>query len=207
MTFLTRIAVNKSRRETMLILARPERLHAAIYAGFPTVSNEGNRRDVLWRMDEQYSGPVIYVVSSSRPDYTGFVESYGWPRRSYGDQVKTVSYDAALASIRDGDTLRFRVSASTQIRRSGTLTPVTGISSQEEWLQKRAQPNGFAIGSMTITKAGSGIIDSRNHLIRFPWAQYDGILTVNDREAFTMMLSHGLGREKAYGMGLMTVYA
>lgn len=207
MTFLTRILINKSRRETMLILSHPERLHAAVYAGFPSVCNNGTDRGVLWRLDERYAGPVIYVVSETMPDYTGFVESYGWPRRAYADQVRTVSYDDALASIHDGEHLRFRITASTQLRRSGKSIPLRGISAQEEWLRRRSETNGFIIRSMTITRAGSGMVDADDHLIRFPWAQYDGMLTVSSRSTFTGMLRKGLGREKAYGMGLMTVFA
>jgi len=34
---------------------------------------------------------------------------------------------------------------------------------------------------------------------------YEGILTVTDKERFRKTLIEGIGREKAYGMGLLTV--
>ena len=34
---------------------------------------------------------------------------------------------------------------------------------------------------------------------------YEGILQVNDVEKFRKVLVEGLGREKAYGLGLLTV--
>lgn len=200
--WITRLKVNKSRRETMLVMDNPERLHAAIYAGFPNVG-EGDR--ITWRMDRLYTGPVIYVVSSTRPDYTGFVENYGWPKTGYDEQVETTGYDDALGSIHEGDRLRFRLKASPQRKRQGGNMPVESIHGQEEWLNSRSHAHGFAIGHMDITAAGSASVSGGGHMIRFPWAQYDGILTVEQPDAFTSMLVDGIGREKAYGMGLMTV--
>lgn len=200
--WITRLRVNKSRRGTMLAMADPERLHAAIYAGFPNVG-EGDR--ITWRMDRLYTGPVIYVVSPTRPDYTGFVETYGWPKKGYDEQVDTTGYDDALGSIREGDMLRFRLTSSTQMKRRGGNMPVRGIRGQEEWLFGRSHAHGFAIGRMDVTAAGTASVSGCGHMIRFPWAQYDGILTVERPDAFTSMLVDGIGREKAYGMGLMTV--
>ena len=34
---------------------------------------------------------------------------------------------------------------------------------------------------------------------------YEGLLTVTDADAFRKALVNGIGREKAYGMGLLTV--
>ena len=34
---------------------------------------------------------------------------------------------------------------------------------------------------------------------------YEGMLTVTDAELFRQALTQGIGREKAYGMGLLTI--
>ena len=36
-------------------------------------------------------------------------------------------------------------------------------------------------------------------------ATFEGVLTVCDAQAFTALLTNGLARAKAYGMGMMTV--
>ena len=41
--------------------------------------------------------------------------------------------------------------------------------------------------------------------ISFISVTYEGILTVSDKEMFVKALTEGIGREKAYGMGMLTV--
>lgn len=46
---------------------------------------------------------------------------------------------------------------------------------------------------------------SRKNLVTLRTATYEGILTVTDAEVFRNKLVEGIGREKAYGCGLLTV--
>ena len=41
--------------------------------------------------------------------------------------------------------------------------------------------------------------------VRMLAVTYEGILAVTDAQAFRMALTKGIGREKAYGMGLLTI--
>ena len=50
------------------------------------------------------------------------------------------------------------------------------------------------------------MFNKRNErMVRAFAVTYEGILKVNDVEKFKEILTEGLGREKAYGMGLMTI--
>ena len=52
---------------------------------------------------------------------------------------------------------------------------------------------------MQFTKKEAG------NRISFISVTYEGILTVTDKELFVKALTEGIGREKAYGMGMLTV--
>ena len=52
---------------------------------------------------------------------------------------------------------------------------------------------------MQFTKREAG------NRISFISVTYEGILTVSDKEMFVKALTEGIGREKAYGVGLMTL--
>ena len=41
--------------------------------------------------------------------------------------------------------------------------------------------------------------------VSFISVTYEGILTVTDKDAFIKALTEGIGREKAYGMGMLTI--
>ena len=45
----------------------------------------------------------------------------------------------------------------------------------------------------------------QKHQVRLLSVTYEGALTVTDPALFREVLQFGLGREKAYGMGLMTL--
>ena len=46
---------------------------------------------------------------------------------------------------------------------------------------------------------------SGNKAVSFLAVSYEGILEIKDKELFVKALECGIGREKAYGMGLMTI--
>ena len=57
-------------------------------------------------------------------------------------------------------------------------------------------------GSRWLRFAKSG---DRRHPVTLLAVTYEGVLEVTDPQAFCQMLTNGLGRGKAYGLGLMTI--
>ena len=78
---------------------------------------------------------------------------------------------------------------------------------QKEWLQKRAEKYGFQLDSFDVTE--SKWVQFRKGENRHPVSilsvSYEGYLTVLDAELFRQTMTTGMGRGKAYGMGLLTV--
>ncbi|MGM9928141.1 MAG: type I-E CRISPR-associated protein Cas6/Cse3/CasE, partial [Bacillus sp. (in: firmicutes)] len=81
---------------------------------------------------------------------------------------------------------------------------------QKRWLKEQALKHGFLLDDNQFTvvnsqwyhfKKGNG----KKNMVTLLGVTYEGILTVTDAECFSDMMCKGLGRGKAYGMGLLTV--
>ena len=75
--------------------------------------------------------------------------------------------------------------------------------------EKQALKTGFSLedGMWLVTefkwydfKKG----ERRNH-VRILSVTYEGVLTVTDEELLKVALTNGIGREKAYGLGMLTI--
>ena len=77
-----------------------------------------------------------------------------------------------------------------------------------KWLIGQAEKHGFEISNNNLHVMESTWLSfsKRNErMIRALAVTYEGILKINDVEKFRSTLIEGLGREKAYGMGLLTI--
>ena len=220
--FLSRILLNPARRDARRVLESPHVLHAAVLAAFPDPSARESGR-VLWRLDTGTAADepraALYVVSPERPDLTHLAEQAGWP--SLPDTVRVRPYDRVLESIRAGQTYRFRLTANPVHSRK--LTPgargkVYGhvtTAQQEQWLLERQERLGFAITgsdaavdgvpSFAVTRSDTLSFSRRETHVTLRVATYDGLLTVTAPDDFVRTLSHGIGRAKGYGCGLLTI--
>lgn len=225
--FLTRVFLNPQRRATRDWLASPQRLHAAVLAGFAEQSS-ANRP--LWRVDREQHRFVLFVVSADRPDLIHLVEQGGWSTHP----SEVADYRRFLDQIEVGRQYVFRLRAnpvrSTKLGVTpgarGRVVNVGARAQQEEWLLGRAASWGFAVpedpGDL---RSDAGEVLARKNLVlsgretlRFSklasgervnvtlaTAQFDGVLEVTDVAALRLALCQGVGRGKAYGCGLMTL--
>lgn len=204
--YLTRIALDTSRRETMRALSSPGILHGAAESSF-----EGERARILWRIDVLNNSTYLLMLSSPRPDCAHLIQQLGYA----GDSGETKQYDAFLANIQQGQRWRFRLranpvkSASRADGRGKRFAHVTQ-EQQKQWLLERAQKHGFALNEdefdVTDTRweefakrAG----EKQRVVIRT--AAFEGLLTISDAELFKKALMEGIGHAKAYGCGLLTI--
>ena len=91
----------------------------------------------------------------------------------------------------------------------GTVYEHNVESYQRDWLQKKAEKNGFCVNDENVSVVQSQWMQftkrEAGNRISFISVTYEGILTVSDKEMFVKALTEGIGREKAYGMGMLTV--
>lgn len=226
--YLTRFRINAARRGARHLLASPQRLHAAVMAGFVDPSDhEVPEARILWRLDQDRpQAPTLYLMSPQEPDLTHLVEQAGWPTT---ESWQTKPYGRLLDSLAAGQRWAFRLTAnpSKAVRPDGdSATAADGkrprskrygqvtVAQQTDWLTSRAERCGFTI---TQTAAGDlNLVIRQRQLNRFDrrpgdkpvtiqMVGYDGVLEVADPQVLRRTMIGGLGRAKAYGCGLLTL--
>lgn len=223
---LSRLRLNPTRRDTRRLVGSPQSLHAAVMGSHPPSPAQDGAGRVLWRLD-QYSGHdlQLYVLSPSPPDFTGLLEQAGWPTQITWD---TTAYEPFLANLSTGQQWTYRLTAN-PVRvlpkdtasgsRRGKVSPRLTVRQKQEWLVKHSASWGFEVpaddtfgvdaevrerhtASFARRDASGGGNRTPVALTR---ATFRGTLTVTDADILKHALTHGMGRAKAYGCGLMTL--
>ena len=203
--YLSRIKLDTSRTGTMRGLASPSVFHGAIECA------DKERTRKLWRVDTLYGEQILLVISEDRIDLTSVAEQFG-----YDSSYESKIYDGLLERITNGSRWHFRLKANPTIQkydenkgRGRVLAHIT-TEYQGEWLKKQAEKNGFSLKDEEWLVTGSRWYVFRKNRsmrdkVKMLAAVYEGVLTVTDAEAFRNALVKGIGREKAFGMGMLTV--
>ena len=192
--YLSRIQLSLTERSTMKALADLKYFHEALDNCFP-----GERPGNMWRIDKL-------------ADLSPFCRLFSPSENSW----ETRDYDPLLGRLRNGSTWRFRLSANpTYYAKAKDPITVRGkvrahktTEHQREWMIKQSQKNGFQL-------AAEGFEITENKWLRFHKSggnvvtilsvTYEGLLKITDVELFQKALTNGIGRGKAYGMGLLTI--
>ncbi|MFC6356066.1 type I-E CRISPR-associated protein Cas6/Cse3/CasE [Luethyella okanaganae] len=213
--FLTRFPINPRRRGAAKLLSSPHAMHAAVLAGFPEPESGSERGRILWRLDSGGPRAVLYISSPDQPDLEHLNEQAGWPSLI---SWESRPYSQFLAQLATGQEWAFRLTANpvrnvrVQAGQRGKPLGHVTPSQQLGWLLERENAAGFAVMRNAGGEASVGV--TRRETLNFRRgtaavtlriATFDGILTVSDRERFIHTLTHGLGRAKGYGCGLLTV--
>lgn len=228
--YLTRLRLNPARTGARKLLSSPQRMHAAVLAGFPDLPSAGSGEGrVLWRVDRDAKAKAfLCVVSQDRPDYTHVVEQAGWPTLEGGWETR--DYTPFLEKLAAGGMWTFRLTAnpvhkvrSRNNQADTKTTPHITPYHQAEWLLERQEKAGFRVVRKTAGGSPPNGADERELRVhgqhRFEFRKkpgddrpvslssviFDGRLEVTDPERLRRTLTHGLGRAKAYGCGLMTL--
>lgn len=205
--FLSRMKLDTANRQTMRALAMPNLFHGAVETAFP-----GERKRRLWRIDNLHGNLYLLLLSEEKPDLAGVVSQFGFPDDVQGWESR--SYSPLLQRITEGSRWQFRLTANPTVSKSrgssvarGTVYAHETAAHQMQWLAERAEKHGFYPDAVVVTgsrwyrfsKGGS------RRPVTLLSVTYDGVLTVTNAEQFRQVLVNGLGRGKAYGMGLLTV--
>lgn len=229
MSTLTRISINPARRNGRKLLTNPQAMHAAVRASFPPdIAEDGAR--VLWRVDTQDHESVLYIVGPEKPTGAVIVEQAGWESRP----AQTADYGRFLDSLMKGQRWHFEIVANPTYSepngKRGKVKAHVSARHQLDWLYKHAPKAGFALApriddSCTdeersrwavsdapmvmerwtdVFGKGNESRGSRNQ-VRIAKARFSGTLEITDADAIRHSLTHGIGRARAYGCGLLTL--
>lgn len=203
--YLTRMELNTANRQTIMALSSPAKFHGAIETSFPS---KGGR---LWRIDTLGDRTFLLLVSETAPDLTRAAQQFGRTA-----SWNSIDYDSFLAQIKGGEQRRFMLKANPVIAkctkdttRGRVLAHVT-TEQQEQWLYQRAEKNGFQLKSGEFSVVQTAWVSfykggNRSKRVEFKTATFEGLLTVTDPELLRHAMTHGIGREKAYGCGMLTL--
>lgn len=200
--YLSRIELNIGLRETMKALASPSKFHGAVENSF---GGEKSRR--LWRIDDLNGNKYILILSEEIPNLEHFAEQFG-----YLGKYETKDYSLLLDRIVNGGKWRFRLTANPTISKShGKVLAHITPKYQKKWLSDRAEKCGFSLDDGEFQTVQSKWYNfhkkngDKSANIRLLSVTFEGMLTISDAEKFKETLCNGIGREKAYGQGLLTV--
>lgn len=204
--YLSRVELDPARRSTMTALAAPQKFHGAVESAF-----SGERRRRLWRLDRLGEKLYLLLLSEEMPDLSGVVEQFGT-----GAVPESRNYDPLLARITPGSRWQFRLAANPtksckdaqKPAARGTVAAHCTTQYQKQWLLDRAAKHGFALteDSFTVTRVQwHHFAKHGTRPVSLLAVTYEGVLQVTDPEAFRNLLCQGMGRGKAYGLGLLTV--
>ncbi|KRM87625.1 type I-E CRISPR-associated protein Cas6/Cse3/CasE [Lacticaseibacillus thailandensis] len=225
--YLSRVQIDTNNRRKIKDLTHLGAYHNWVEQSFPNEISGHVRLRHLWRIDQLGGKQYLLVLSADKPDLEQ-LEEYGVP-----GTAASKDYDLFLQGLSLGETLNFRLTANPthsvpQEGQRGRVYPHVTVRHQMEWLVQRAPEAGFRINESSapaIVADGAKDVDkelnrlafnlvSRDqpilrhkgmHVVRVRRVTYEGVLTITDLDKFKQTLTNGLGREKAYGMGLMTV--
>ena len=204
--FLSRIPLNTDKKETMRALYSSNIFHGALDSCF-----QGERTRKLWRLDRLNGRLYLLILSNEDPDMSPFCKQFGLAENAW----ETKDYDLLLNRLTAGSLWRFRLTANPT---KTTMTHQSGIHGkihahittefQRKWLLERAEKHGFQ-----ISEDGFDIVENKwkqfnkrgERKITILAVSYEGILKITNLDLFREALTSGLGRAKAYGMGLLTV--
>lgn len=204
--YLTRLFLNTEKRETMKAMACPAHFHGAIESAF-----SGERRHPLWRMDSLGEKHCLLILSEDIPELSAAQSQFGYAELPQ----ETKDYSPLLDRIYKDSRWSFRLAANPTYSKSnpdgrGKVCAHITPEHQMRWLVSQGEKHGFE-----VDENASRVSSSRwnqfykgsdgNKKVTLLSVTYDGVLKVTDPVLFKEALIGGIGRGKAYGMGLITL--
>lgn len=180
------------------ILSSTNETHSWVERSFPEEFEEGIVTRKLWRVEED--GRTVLIVSKKEPDISK-LEEY-----AVKGSTQTQDYDRFLKEIREGESYYFKVTLNPVKTSCGKTKPLTTQEEQLRFLEDRSYKNGFELKQVRITKKGQKKFHKGKHKVNLVSADYEGILVVTDKEEMIKTLTEGIGKKKAFGFGLMTIF-
>lgn len=216
--YLSRVELDP-RKESKLQIRGLSAYHGYVEEAFPQDLNKNPRVRHLWRIDVLNHKRYLLIVSPTAPDLLA-LEKYG-----VRGTALSKDYQPFLDNIKDGQVYRFRLTANPRrvtdlIDNTGKkrkkIVPPKNVESQKEWLVRQlANKPGMAfltIPRLPKTEMSFKVVESTSRLlirnkrkIPLTCVSYEGVVAVTNAEEAKKILVEGLGQEKAFGMGLMTL--
>lgn len=207
---MSRIELDINNRETQRALNLPHYFHQAIENSFI-----GLRKRRLWRIDYFQSKVYLMIVSEDLPELSEISQKFS-------PQSKELTWNIAeylpfLKNLKNDQCWHFRLSAnpvkssaekSSTKEDRGKIRAHVSPEHQIQWLLNRADSIGVEFDADSLQVVNSNWFKFRKNngaQVTFRKVTFEGLLAVKDPDLLREKLSKGIGRQKAYGCGLMTL--
>jgi len=203
--WLSRIALNPMSGRAIRLAGDLEQLHATLYALF----SNAERGRVLFRIDNPNGFPVVIIQSASEPHWNDL-------KLEPTDLIAVPESKPFDFSPLTGAEYAFRLLARPTHRLATGKENPNGkrrdLRTDEErlnWLRRKSESSGFKVLSCGLTILNLPAIKSGRQFRQpggsFSAVQFDGILTVTDPDKLREAVANGIGTQKAYGFGLLSL--
>lgn len=189
---------------TRSIISNIDARHKLVMAGFPPDSTPGTARAdhaVLFRAEPAGRHLRFLVQSITQPDWE--------PLSAITTAPPVVKELRQVLNVPIGTRLAYRLTANPTRREPGGGRRLALVHDTDchRWLERQANASGFALdtSSLTISPADIPPGHKPGHKLTIHGRTFTGLLNVTDTEAFARTITHGIGRGRAYGCGLLTV--
>lgn len=207
MYYISRVEIDVKNRRKISELSHLGAYHNWVEKSFPEEFTAEKRKRKLWRIDQLEGQSYLLIVSQSEPSITQ-LETYGVTGTG---QYK--NYDSFLQNLENGKIMSFRLTANPvrsvkQDGQRGKVFPHITAEQQLGYLEKRAERLGFSLvenGYQIVQRDFPILRKKGGRRIKLARAIYEGSLIIERSETFVKTLTEGVGKEKAYGFGMMTV--
>ncbi len=192
--FLTRMALDVNRAETLDLLDDPARMQREVRAAFA-----GGNMQPLFRTEIIGSRLWLVVLSRLRPTLYAAHERYGYA--GVFPSWETFDFDETLELAETGTAWHFCLSASP--RGIGPTPDPAWLEPYRlhQWLLLQGATCGFEVREAALARCEWRTLDDAfMHL-----CVWNGLLRVTDRDTFTWAVSTGIGSARENGAGLMTI--
>ncbi len=176
-------------------------LHATLMSAFQIEAKSPQQAaGVLFRQEPQPEGFWIKVLVQSQqlPQWSLLTERLG-----SGLQYQSKMIGAIPLQI--GQILCFRLRANPCLTHHRKRQGLIGEANQRQWLERKAQLNGFQLLYFAVQDEGIQKSYKQNQLLSIYTVLYQGVLTVTQPAQFLDSLKQGIGPAKSLGCGLLSL--
>ena len=155
----------------------------------------------LWRIEKRQEKYYLILLSETLPN-TQVLNRFGIAKTAL-----MVFYQVDL-KLKQQYAFKLVANPTKRISQTHKIVQLTTATAQSAWLKQKAAKAGFHLTAAKITEQNKvTLAHNQQKPTILQSVTFTGQLEITDLTAFKKALTHGLGREKAYGFGLLTIKA